>query len=999
MEVINKNRGMSVKKSDSMHYLRKPGIQIQDILLMLLFVLLFFFLRRFQTPINEAFLPQSELSYVYIAKQQGSHIYAIDEGHNRLICFDRDGNELFERRDISDNGQSILYIDDMAVSGNTVYLSASEWDGMQVARELILSMDQDGNYLETFAERDYSSRFINKHRFYGMSAQNGVLTYAECLENSILIHRIEIGSRSEKIESMACMNAFNAVSDIAFDENDIPVVLSKNGEIRRYNSDTDPALLYSTKWEGEEQRVPFRLGIYDGQIFFTDIRNHSVVRADMASRCGTAIYKGTDSQTITFTPEGRMLLCEAEGIRMTGREETVYSQIRKTSEQMTVQGLQIVLSGILGLLSVIILIRIIVLGISHKYTITQGVGFSIIASMILVTGIISAMLMFAFRTNYREKIKEQLEAAAYVVASQISEEDINQIRIASDFDGDAYRSVISLMEHCIPVEQPFYSQIYCNIMRLDQSGTGAYAVAYLDQSIGVYFPLDEYERESIQKVYDTREKVWNDASSDVTGTYMEVKVPIIGSFNEVVGVTAVGADTWVIDDTLDSMQKRVVLSVAVIAMLIWVLTAEIMSYVLTKDSREGSLSEGRQAFPAHLVRLLVFLIFSAYNLSSTFLPVYVLRNSGLFSGAMKNLAASLPLTVNIFALGIMSLFCAGLVRKMGMKKIMAMGSVTALAGNLILLLIPNYFAIFLGLLLDGIGEGLIMNAIYVMLTYLRDEEDRRSGFSIYNAASLSGINFGMLAGSLLAVTFGQRPVFLASVLTWLGLLVLGLLLMKHIEGLIAVREENREWKHASAEAFAFVSDKAVLSFIALIQNPYIVFNSFIFYLVPVFCDEHGYNETIVSILIMLYTQIAVITGDFLTERLSSVLGERAMYAALLTNVAAVLFFVLTGTMEGLVIALILLGLSAAYGKPVQQTYLLQQDAAVRYGEDRAIGVSNFSENIGESLGPIIFSRLTGAALHGYAVFLGVITGCCGLHFVINAGDAKHKKASTGRTKT
>ncbi|MBR2736228.1 MAG: hypothetical protein IKD86_02840, partial [Firmicutes bacterium] len=469
-----------MRKSAKQSYFRKRGIQIQDIVLILLFLLLLFFLRRFTLPLPEAFHFESSISYPYIAKQQGELIYVIDESHNRLICFDRGQNERFEVSGLSDNGESALYLDDLAVSGNNIYLSASEWDGMRVARELILRTDPDGHYLETMAERDYSSRFINKHRFYGITAQDGILTYAECLENSILVHRINEETRSEKIESLSCGNAFNAVGDILFDENNIPVVLNKNGRILRFRSDTDPALLYSTEWSGEEERIPFRLGIYDGAFYFTDIRSGSVVRIDTAAQTGQIVYEGTDSQTVTFTPEGRMLLAGADGIRRTGKDETVFLDFRKPDSLCFSQILQILLSCALGAAAILLLIRAAVLLVTHKYTLTQGVSFAVIASVIVVTGIISGMLLHSFRNNYREKIQEQLEAAAYVIAGQISEEDMNGVTRAVDFEGESYRSIVRLMEDSLPVEQDFYSKIYCDILRLDQAREQAFAIAYLD---------------------------------------------------------------------------------------------------------------------------------------------------------------------------------------------------------------------------------------------------------------------------------------------------------------------------------------------------------------------------------------------------------------------------------------------------------------------------------------------------------------------------------------
>ncbi len=979
--------------------LGKKGIHNYDIVIFLLFMALLFLLKGNVPYLQDLVSFRSEISLGYIVKQQGDRIYVIDSGHSRLLCFDTAGNEIFEVTDPSDDGESVLYIDDIAPDEDGLYLSASEWDGMQIAREVILRLDRNGQYVNTVVSRDYDGKAVNKHRLYGTVSSEDDLVCAECLDGSILLHRIDPETLSDDVETLVYRDAFNAVGDIVFDADLQPVILGKNGKISRFLTGGTMETVYSTEWSGEEDRVPYRLGIFGDRVCFTDIRGGQIVQADPDGHKGLVCYDGTDSQTVAFTPEGDILLTESDGVRVSGAQDRLYLDFARPGAMIRYQILILAGLTVLMLLFVFLLIRIIVQLTRHQYTLTQGVAFAIIVSVIVVTGLISGMLLHSFRVTYKDKIKEQLEGAAYAVARQISEEEMDSIRTTADYEGEAYRSISALMENNLPAEQEFYSQIYCNIQRMDLEQDTGYAIAYLDRSIGVYFPLDEFETDGVRRVYETGVPVWDDESSDVSGTYLAVKVPILGDGDRVVGVVSVGVDISVINETLNAMQNRVILSVIVIAMLLWVVAAESMSYILAGDSKSKKKADGEeQTFPAQLIRMLVFLVFSAYNLSSTFLPVYVLRNSELFHGELRNLAASLPLTVNIFALGIMSLFCAGLVRRAGMRRIMIWGAAFALCGNLLLLLIPHYFAIFLGLLLDGIGEGLIMNALYVILTYIRNEEDRRNGFSIYNAAYLSGVNFGMLGGSLLAVAFGQRPVFLVSVLTWALLMGLGLYLVRNLEGMLTEElsaeggtEDREEEQKEAASALQFISDKAVLSFILLIQNPYIVFNSFVFYLVPLYCSARGYEETIVSILIMLYSQIAVLSGDYLTEHVSARFGDRAMYVALLMNVAAVLLFALTGSMDGLIFALMILGFSAAFGKPVQQSYFLDRKAAVRYGEDRSIGVYNFTENIGESLGPIVFSRLTGAAVRGYMTFLAVVTGCCGLHFMMNSKGMKREE--------
>jgi predicted MFS family arabinose efflux permease len=110
-----------------------------------------------------------------------------------------------------------------------------------------------------------------------------------------------------------------------------------------------------------------------------------------------------------------------------------------------------------------------------------------------------------------------------------------------------------------------------------------------------------------------------------------------------------------------------------------------------------------------------------------------------------------------------------------------------------------------------------------------------------------------------------------------------------------------------------------------------------------------------------------------------------MYAAVMLNVIALGWFALQQGLFAIVITLIIMGFSAAFGKPVQQDYYLDLDESKQLGEDQAMGIYNFTENIGESLGPIIIGRLMFATplLPVMTGFLGIITGTNVLHFLLN----------------
>lgn len=965
-------------------YLLAEKFRKFDIIVIIMMILLGYLSFRYRLPYEKATSRYTEISLGYISRKCNDRYYVIDDGHSRMICFDENEKELFEIVDPVVVGEYGLYIDDVFVDDENIYLSGSLWNGMLLDGEAIAKFDLEGNFIETIAYNDYFSNSINvnKHRFYGMKTIEGILHYAECIENHVIVHRYD----GEKDRSYMIMypNAFNAVSDIVF-ENDNIIIMNKRGIIERYDEARNSELIYETIWEGENSRIPFRMDIHDGTLYFTDLRNAEIVEADTENRRGKTIYSGCDSQTVTVSEDGKnILLTNSDGLLVLGDQERSFLSLEKTRSDLVSQYIYLVSTGLFAIVLLLFIFRLafmlrnVSLSMSNRFVLI----IVIMVSVVCIT--ISYILINSFRTNYYDKIREQLESTAIIVASSIDEKDLNSIDEATDFGSQSYNNIVSAMERVFPLDIEFYRMAYCNILKLDSSRESGYGLAYLDQSIGVYFPLDEVELDEVNRVYDTRDAVWNDAVFDVSGTYLSVKVPVLNDSRGVVGAVAVGADTYVVENMIADMQRRVLFSIVIILLLIWILATEgIALYTSFMSYKEKEAEyESKGIMPAHMLRLLVFAVFTAFNLVSSFLPVYILRRCDIFPEASREMIASLPMTVNIFVMGIMSLFCANAVRRFGIKRIFMSATAFSLAGNVIMALIPGYFTMIIGLFLDGIGVGLISNAIYVALTYIDDEDVKQNSFTIYNAGSLSGINMGMILGGLLATSIGQNYVFLAAALIWLSLLIFGSYMAKNLSD--TAKEDVEEFTNEDRiDANKFIRNKVTYSFFAMIQNPYIVFNSFVFYLVPIFCENLGFNETIVSVLLMLYSQIAVIAGEKLTDTTNKFFGDYTIYIANFLNVLAVAYFAIDQELSGLIGSLILLGISASFGKPSHQTYFLKQKIVKDYGEDKAMGVYNFSENIGESLGPIVFARMIGAGLGTYGIFLGAISALGCLHYILN----------------
>ncbi|WP_028234796.1 MFS transporter [Pseudobutyrivibrio sp. MD2005] len=971
------------------NYFFSHKIKTADVILLVVIGLLLTSCLYIRLPISEALSKTREISLGYITREYNGLYYVIDNGHARIMCFDSDGKERFSITDPSDDGNSILYIDDCLITDENLYLSVSEWDGMLLARELIMKYDLDGNYIENVTENIYGGYDKNKHSFYGLAEKQGELMYGECKTGSVVIHHIKDGNDEEYI--IPYTDAYDAVSDLVID-GDTVIIMDKNGQINRYDN-TIHTLLYTTEWENEDYRIPYCMDVKNGNVYFTDIRSCEAVKVDSENKKTDVMIEGIDSQTVTVCSDNDdLLVTNSDGVKRFGENEAYFTEIEKSDSDLTKQYIFLGCAALLLLIGILFLFRLFIVITHFKFDSTKSASFTIVIVGAVVLIIISTTLLNAFRDTYMEKIREQLKATALIVSESIDETDMSNIEKASDFNSESYHTLINKMERAFPLNLDFYKTAYCNILKLSDDEQSGYGIAYLDQSIGVYFPLDEVEYSEVKEVYDTGNEVWNDAVADVTGTYLSVKIPIYSSDSKVIGAVAVGADTYVVSDMIQQMQRDVLFSIVIIMLLLWVMTSEGISFfvLLNRFNEKKTAGVVATAVPIHLIRLLIFLVFTAFNMVSSFLPVYILKRCELFAGSNAGLIASLPLTINIFIMGIMSLVSANLVRRFGIKKIFMFACLFSMIGNLAML-IPNYFTMILGLLFDGIGVGLISNSIYIMLTYLDDKQVRDDCLNNYNSASLSGINMGMIIGGLLATTLTQRYVFIFVAVTWLSLFFFAGFLAGKLEDVITTDGEEELIEDSRQNARGFILNKTILSFFALIQNPYIIFNSFVFYLVPIFAESIGYNETVISVLLVLYSEVAVLLGTSMISKTEKTCGDYAIYLAIGFNVVAVALFVTMPNLTGIIISLIIMGISASFGKPIHQSFFLKQKPTMEFGQDKAMGIYNFTENIGESLGPIVFSRLLGVGVVTNIGFLACISGLGLLHFIMNGKELNHGK--------
>ena len=479
--------------------------------------------------------------------------------------------------------------------------------------------------------------------------------------------------------------------------------------------------------------------------------------------------------------------------------------------------------------------------------------------------------------------------------------------------------------------------------------------------------------------------VRNDGKDDVTGSYIYVRVPVIADDGEVTCVIEVGTTSEVISGKVDEMRQSVMITLVLVILIVILLFGEILSFFDLKAKYKKKEVHQKNEMPLHLLRLGIFITYMAFNVSSSFLPVYAASFVTDQLGIPKELAASLPITLNLAFIGLTSLFCAKILERLSFRTVFVGSAVICMAGDLMLFLGQGYYWIVLGLILNGMGVGFITNSAYMFLAGSSQEEVQKEGFSLFNAGSLAGINCGMMIGASLAENLGQRLVFCCSAGAWLLVAVLFFIMGKHIPRIQRERKQREK-------AGKFRVLKMPFMYMLLIQFPYIIINSFVFYYVPIYGDEHGFGESIVCLLLMLNSLCSVFLSVVMTNYMSRKYKENSIFISSIIAYAALLLFGWNNSVVMLVIVLIMLGIAGSFGNAVRQLYFIQLPEVKQYGEESAMGIYNFMDNIGESAGPILFGSIFSRAyaFTGLAAFVAVSGIINGIYVLFNKKHGKSR---------
>jgi len=388
-----------------------------------------------------------------------------------------------------------------------------------------------------------------------------------------------------------------------------------------------------------------------------------------------------------------------------------------------------------------------------------------------------------------------------------------------------------------------------------------------------------------------------------------------------------------------------------------------------------------------MMRAPFFLFLFSEDLSRSFLPLFA---GSLPAGAIDiptHLVVSLPISLFMLIVALSQPVLGTWSERAGRRRAFLAG---ALIGTLAHLLSAQATSLIELLALRS-AAGLAWAITFVAAQgYVIDHtgrDTRTRGLAVFVGIIMAASICGPAIGGLLADGLGARWTF-----TLAGVLAGGSFLLAwrdlppdakpkgevRAAGLGDFRAALAHWRFTLLLLLAAIPAKVVLI-------------AFVFYLVPLYVADAGYNAAMAGRIIMLYSIMMVLLVPVTTEVVERVqrLHARRPHAAFvagglaLSGISGLVMLLPLGPLAGPTLLVLLLGIAQALSIAPQSAMVADVSAghAERVGESAIYGVYRLVERLGNAAGPVIAAFLlqTSGFETAFAA-IGAIVLACGLVF-------------------
>lgn len=891
---------------------------------------------------------------------ESGRLYIIDQGKKTVLITDGQG-KLLRSIDCGTDGDSEPYYASLVAEGadGSIYVADTRYagQGTRISQERIFRYDANGENGVCIYLIDYETIEQEAPLQYGnilsLREENGALVFTRKTDNGLAVCQLDLASG--RLQSAGYDLPGQYISDADAEPGTLrPIFTNRLGQVCTVTDGATEVLL-------DEGRTSWMLCAEEGRIYYSDIAANAVLCYDLETGREEIVLEAPDILYGVQTAGGRLYTTDYMGYYLLEDGEASYVDALTYSQPLLRCALWAAL--FLGGLLAVAVAYLLLAPALHRPKSELFQRMAIVLGVSLCMGcLVGYITITQMVSNQKATVMEQLNLFCDILVENTDTEALANIDSLADYKGEDFNQVKEPLDALTRMGYENGMYYYYAIYSTD--GEVIYTIMDFEETLPARYPVYAYGEEGYTEVLAEGESVEFGGDVSSYGSWAFVLKPIRDAAGTPIAIMEVGTNLDDLDSQIQELVKEVALTILSMAVVLLMIIVEIIFYAEHRERKRKNLAlPGLAAqFP---LRLLIFLAYLVDCMQDAFVSILANQLYTPILGIPQSVGAALPLSAQVFAAAVMAFLGGGLSRKAGVKKTLVGGFLLEITGCLLCGAGGTYFSLLGGKAVIGMGLGLIIVSLNAIAARGEDEAESAKAFTDISAGTLAGVTAGAGVGSII-LSFGHYSmVYFAGA----AILLIGL----------ALSFSGRDYKEvAVAKAkeevgfFRFLFNRQVITFLLLMLLPFLMGLSFREYFFPIYAAELGMSETMIGRLYLICGLLVIYAGPQLTGKLIARLGGKwtvTLASALI--IAAPLLYVAIPTLATTIVGVLLLSVAISFGYAAQSTYYSELPSVEHYGGGRAMGIYSLFENIGQTLGPMIYGL---AMMLGYRSGLGLIGG-------------------------
>lgn len=891
---------------------------------------------------------------------ESGRLYIIDQGKKTVLITDGQG-KLLRSIDCGTDGDSEPYYASLVAEGadGSIYVADTRYagQGTRISQERIFRYDADGENGTCIYLIDYEAIEQEAPLQYGnilsLREENGALVFTRKTDNGLAVCQLDLASG--RLQSAGYDLPGQYISDADAEPGTLrPIFTNRLGQVCTVTDGATEVLL-------DEGRTSWMLCAEEGRIYYSDIAANAVLCYDLETGREEIVLEAPDILYGVQTAGGRLYTTDYMGYYMLEDGEASYVDALTYSQPLLRCALWAAL--FLGGLLAVAVAYLLLAPALHRPKSELFQRMAIVLGVSLCMGcLVGYITITQMVSNQKATVMEQLNLFCDILVENTDTEALANIDSLADYKGEDFNQVKEPLDALTRMGYENGMYYYYAIYSTD--GEIIYTIMDFEETLPARYPVYAYGEEGYTEVLAEGESVEFGGDVSSYGSWAFVLKPIRDAAGTPIAIMEVGTNLDDLDSQIQELVKEVALTILSMAVVLLMIIVEIIFYAEHRERKRKNLAlPGLAAqFP---LRLLIFLAYLVDCMQDAFVSILANQLYTPILGIPQSVGAALPLSAQVFAAAVMAFLGGGLSRKAGVKKTLVGGFLLEITGCLLCGAGGTYFSLLGGKAVIGMGLGLIIVSLNAIAARGEDEAESAKAFTDISAGTLAGVTAGAGVGSII-LSFGHYSmVYFAGAAILLIGLVLSFSGRDYKEAAVAKAKEEVGF-------FRFLFNRQVITFLLLMLLPFLMGLSFREYFFPIYAAELGMSETMIGRLYLICGLLVIYAGPQLTGKLIARLGGKwtvTLASALI--IAAPLLYVAIPTLATTIVGVLLLSVAISFGYAAQSTYYSELPSVEHYGGGRAMGIYSLFENIGQTIGPMIYGL---AMMLGYRSGLGIIGG-------------------------